>query len=101
MITGGTLFLAQGIEPESLGSIALGAQVSLGAIGLLLALAGILFAMGEASIDTLFSGAYNGIAGQASASSARVRDSDVVPWEAIVRLDGDRIVVRDEAAPDD
>jgi hypothetical protein len=42
-----------------------------------------------------------GIAGQASASAARVRDSDVVPWEAIVRLDGDTIVVRDEAAPDD
>ena len=59
MITGGTLFLAQGIEPESLGSIALGAQVPLGEIGLLLALVGILFAVGGASIDTLFSGAYN------------------------------------------
>jgi sporulation protein YlmC with PRC-barrel domain len=42
-----------------------------------------------------------GIAGQAGASAARVRDSDVVPWEVIVRLDGDTIVVRDEAAPDD
>ena len=41
-----------------------------------------------------------GIAGQASASSARVRDSDVIPWEAIVRLDGETIVVRDEAASD-
>jgi manganese transport protein len=59
MITGGTLFLAQGIEPESLGSIALGAQVPLGEIGLVLALVGILFAVGGASIDTLFSGAYN------------------------------------------
>jgi manganese transport protein len=59
MIVGGTLFLAQGIEPETLGTIALGAQVPLGEIGLLLALIGILFAVGGASIDTLFAGAYN------------------------------------------
>jgi manganese transport protein len=59
MIVGGTLFLAQGIEPETLGTIALGAQVPLGQIGLLLAIIGILFAVGGASIDTLFSGAYN------------------------------------------
>jgi manganese transport protein len=59
MITGGALFLGQGIEPETLGTIALGAGVPLGQIGLLLALVGILFAVGGASIDTLFSGAYN------------------------------------------
>ena len=59
MIVGGTLFLAQSIEPETLGTIALGAQVPLGQIGLLLALIGILFAVGGASIDTLFAGAYN------------------------------------------
>jgi manganese transport protein len=59
MITGGALFLGQGIEPSSLGTIALGAGVPLGQIGLLLALVGILFAVGGASIDTLFSGAYN------------------------------------------
>ncbi len=59
MITGGALFLTQGIEPETLGSIALGAQVPLGEIGLLLAIVGILFAVGGASIDTLFAGAYN------------------------------------------
>jgi sporulation protein YlmC with PRC-barrel domain len=41
-----------------------------------------------------------GIAGEASASPERVRDSDVVPWEAVVRIEGDRIVVRDEAAPE-
>jgi sporulation protein YlmC with PRC-barrel domain len=41
-----------------------------------------------------------GIGGEASASSERVRDSDVVPWEAVVRIEGDRIVVRDEAAPE-
>jgi Mn2+/Fe2+ NRAMP family transporter len=59
MITGGALFLGQGIEPSFLGSIVLGAQVPLGQAGLLLALIGILFAVGGASIDTLFSGAYN------------------------------------------
>jgi manganese transport protein len=59
MIVGGTLFLPQGIDPETLGSIALGAQVPLGEIALVLALIGILFAVGGASIDTLFAGAYN------------------------------------------
>jgi manganese transport protein len=59
MIVGGALFLPHGIEPETLGSISLGAQLPLGEIGLLLALIGILFAVGGASIDTLFAGAYN------------------------------------------
>ena len=59
MIVGGALFLDKGIEPEFLGSIALGAEVPLGQIGLLLALVGIIFAVGGAAIDTLFSGAYN------------------------------------------
>jgi Mn2+/Fe2+ NRAMP family transporter len=59
MIVGGSLFLDKGIEPEFLGSIALGAEVPLGQIGLVLALVGIVFAVGGAAIDTLFSGAYN------------------------------------------
>jgi manganese transport protein len=59
MIVGGSLFLGKGIEPEFLGSIAFGAEVPLGQIGLLLALVGILFAVSGAAIDTLFSGAYN------------------------------------------
>jgi manganese transport protein len=59
MIVGGSLFLDKGLEPEFLGSIALGAEVPLGQIGLLLAIVGILFAVGGAAIDTLFSGAYN------------------------------------------
>ncbi|HXL44024.1 MAG TPA: Nramp family divalent metal transporter [Gaiellaceae bacterium] len=59
MITGGALFLEQGIQPDFLGSIALGAEVPIGEVGLLLALTGILFAVGGASIDTLFAGAYN------------------------------------------
>jgi sporulation protein YlmC with PRC-barrel domain len=40
-----------------------------------------------------------GIGAQASASSARVSDKDTVPWSAIVRIEGDRIVVREDAAP--
>ena len=39
-----------------------------------------------------------GIAAQASASSARVRDTDVIPWKDIVRFEADRIVVRDSTA---
>jgi manganese transport protein len=58
MIVGGALFLPKGIEPEFLGSITMGTEVPLGQIGLLLALVGILFAVGGAAIDTLFSGAY-------------------------------------------
>jgi manganese transport protein len=59
MVVGGALFLDKGIEPEFLGSIALGSEVPLGQIGLLLALVGILFAVSGAAIDTLFAGAYN------------------------------------------
>ena len=59
MIVGATVFLGHGISPEHLGTIALGAGDPLGKIGLLLALVGILFAVGGASIDTVFSGAYN------------------------------------------
>jgi len=59
MITAGALFLPQGIEPQFIGTVALGAQVPLGTIGLLLALVGILFAVGGAAVDTCFSGAYN------------------------------------------
>jgi manganese transport protein len=59
MITAGTLFFPQGIEPQLIGTVTLGAQVPLGTIGLVLALIGILFAVGGAAIDTCFSGAYN------------------------------------------
>jgi Mn2+/Fe2+ NRAMP family transporter len=59
MIVGGAVFLRHGISPEHLGTIALGAEEPLGKIGLLLAIVGILFAVGGASIDTVFSGAYN------------------------------------------
>jgi manganese transport protein len=59
MIVGGALFLGQGIDPSTLGTIAMGAQIPLGETGLILALIGILFAVGGASIDTLFAGAYD------------------------------------------
>ena len=39
-----------------------------------------------------------GIGAQASASSVRVRDTDVIPWEHVVRFEEDRIVVTDSAA---
>jgi manganese transport protein len=59
MVVGGAVFLRHGINPEHLGTIALGSQQPLGEAGLVLALVGILFAVGGASIDTVFSGAYN------------------------------------------
>ena len=59
MIVGAALFLPHGIEPDTLGTVALGAEVPLGKIGLLLAIGGILFAVSGAAIDTLFAGAYN------------------------------------------
>jgi len=48
-----------GVEPEFIGTVALGANVQLGEVGLLLALVGILFAVAGAAIDTCFSSAYN------------------------------------------
>jgi manganese transport protein len=48
-----------GITPDSLGSAALVAQVPYGELGLILALVGILFAVGGATVDTAFSAAYN------------------------------------------
>ena len=59
MITAGALYLPEGVEPQFIGTVALGAEVPLGTLGLLLALVGILFAVGGAAIDTCFSGAYN------------------------------------------
>jgi len=59
MMVGASVFLKHGIEPEHLGTIPLGAQEPLGKIALLLGIVGILFAVGGAAIDTVFSGAYN------------------------------------------
>jgi manganese transport protein len=59
MIVAGVLFLPSGISPEFLCTPALAAADSLGQVGLLLAIVGILFAVGGAAIETCFAGAYN------------------------------------------
>jgi manganese transport protein len=59
MISAGALLLPQGISADFLGTSALMAQAPLGEVGLLLALVGMLFAIGGAALDVAFSGAYN------------------------------------------
>ena len=59
MIVAAVVFLPRGISPQFLGTPAVGAMDALGKIGLVLALVGILFAVGGAAIETSFSGAYN------------------------------------------
>jgi manganese transport protein len=59
MISAGALLLPHGITPDFLGTTALMAQAPLGEIGLLLALVGMLFAVGGAALDVSFSGAYS------------------------------------------
>jgi Mn2+/Fe2+ NRAMP family transporter len=51
--------LPRGISPDSIGTVALIAEVPYGETGLVLALIGILFALGGATIDCAFSAAYN------------------------------------------
>jgi hypothetical protein len=41
-----------------------------------------------------------GVGAQASASPTRLRDRDAVPRDAIVRIEADRIIVRDDLTPD-
>jgi manganese transport protein len=59
MIVSAVVFLPRGISPQFLGTPALAAEHTLGQVGLLLALVGILFAVGGAAIETSFAGAYN------------------------------------------
>ena len=59
IIVAAVLFLPGGISPQFLGTPALAAEHTVGQVGLLLALVGILFAVGGAAIETSFSGAYN------------------------------------------
>ena len=40
-----------------------------------------------------------GIGAHASASPQRIKDKDTVPWDAVLRIEGNRIVVRDEVGP--
>lgn len=59
MVLCAQVLLPRGIEAESIGTTALAVAVPFGETGLVLALVGILFAVGGAAIDTCFSGAYN------------------------------------------
>jgi len=59
MIVAAVVFLPRGIDPQFLGTPAVGAMDAVGKYGLLLALVGMLFAVGGAAIETSFSGAYN------------------------------------------
>jgi manganese transport protein len=59
MIVSAILFLPSGISPQFLGTPALAVEHTFGQVGLLLALVGILFAVGGAAIETSFAGAYN------------------------------------------
>ena len=90
MITAGVLFFPVGIEPQFIGTVALGAQVPLGTVGLLLALIGILFAVGGAAIDTCFSGAYNlaQFFGWEWGKSRRPRDAPrfTIAWAVLLAL---------------
>jgi Mn2+/Fe2+ NRAMP family transporter len=59
IMTAAQVFEPSGVDPEFLGTVALGAQVPLGEIGFLLACIGMLFAIGGAVVDSVFAGAYN------------------------------------------
>jgi manganese transport protein len=59
LVTAAQVFYPAGIDPTHLGTPALGAQAAFGETGLVLALVGMLFAIGGAAIDTCFSAAYN------------------------------------------
>jgi manganese transport protein len=53
------LFFPRGIEPDFIGSVALGSAFPLGHDGLLFAFLGMLFAIGGAAIESAFAGAYS------------------------------------------
>jgi len=59
IIVAAVLFLPSGISPQFLGTPALTAEHAVGQVGLLLALVGMLFAVGGAAIETSFAGAYS------------------------------------------
>ena len=59
IIVAAVLFLPSGISPQFLGTPALTAEHAVGKVGLLLALVGMLFAVGGAAIETSFAGAYS------------------------------------------
>jgi manganese transport protein len=58
IVVAGEVFFAPKVQPGYLGTTALGAQHAYGEAGLLLALLGMLFAVGGAAVECAFSGAY-------------------------------------------
>jgi manganese transport protein len=58
IVVAGEVFFDPQIEPGYLGTTALGAQRAFGGAGLVLALLGMLFAVGGAAVECAFSGAY-------------------------------------------
>jgi manganese transport protein len=59
MIVAGVVWHPIGVQPDMIGTVALGANVPLGELGLVVALIGIGFAVSGAAIDTAFATAYN------------------------------------------
>ena len=59
MVVAAEVLLPAGVDPSSLGTAVLAAQIPFGEAGIVLAVVGILFAVGGAAIDTCFSSAYN------------------------------------------
>jgi manganese transport protein len=59
LVSSAAVLTPASVTPDSLGTVALVAQVPYGELGLILALIGMLFAIGGATIDTAFSAAYN------------------------------------------
>jgi manganese transport protein len=59
LVAAAQVLLPAGVRPDSIGTVGLIAEVPYGEVGLLLALVGMLFAVGGATIDTAFSAAYN------------------------------------------
>ena len=59
LVVAAEVFNPAGVEPDQLGTVALGPQFAFGETGLIIALIGFLFAFGGAAVDTCFSAAYN------------------------------------------
>lgn len=59
VVVSGFLFHPLGVQPNDLGTVALPVQGAFGETGLLLALAGMLFCVGGATIDSSFAASYN------------------------------------------
>jgi Mn2+/Fe2+ NRAMP family transporter len=58
LVVAAEFLFPRGIDPQSLGSVALAPLAVLGEVGLVLALIGMLLAVAGASIDTVYAGAY-------------------------------------------